>query len=159
MIAINGIAPNNNISMLWRNDLGDNRDWIPPFNRDINCLVMQKKKEKLIKESYSEILNYYKQFYYKDIYTFEEFKMLLLLFNSYYIKINQITKLLGLDTNEDAEEILEKFKINGIIRYEVDSILEFADKNVIRQFKKINQQLSRKALNEFKKKCNNNLSI
>lgn len=85
--------------------------------------------------------------------------MLLLLFNSYYIKINQITKLLGLDTNEDAEEILEKFKINGIIRYEVDSILEFADKNVIRQFKKINQQLSRKALNEFKKKCNNNLSI
>ena len=119
----------------------------------------EKKKEKLIKESYSEILNYYKQFYYKDIYTFEEFKMLLLLFNSYYIKINQITKLLGLDTNEDAEEILEKFKINGIIRYEVDSILEFADKNVIRQFKKINQQLSRKALNEFKKKCNNNLSI
>ena len=63
------------------------------------------------------------------------------------------------DSKESAEEILEKFKINGIIRYEVDSILEFADKNVIRQFKKINQQLSRKALNEFKKKCNNNLSI
>ena len=145
--------------MLWRNDLGDNKDWIPPFNRDINCLIMQRKKEKIIKESYDKIRSYYNQFCYKNIYDLDEFKMLLLLFNSYYIRIDQITKLLGLDINEDAEEVIEKFKKNGIIRYEVDSILEFIDKNVIRQFKKINQQLSRNALDEFKKECNSNLNF
>lgn len=156
MITINGLSPNNNISMLWRDDLGDNQTWLPPFNRDINMLSMEKKKEKIIKESYVNMINYYNDFYFKDIYNFDEFKMLLLLFNSYCININQITKLLGVDTNEDAEMIIAKFKQYGIIKYEVDNILEFIDKNVIKQFKKINQQISRYALDGLDKKCTSN---
>lgn len=159
MVAINGLAPNNNISMLWRNDLGKGKTWIPPFNRDINTLALQKKREKIIKEAYSNMRNYYDNFCYKSIFSFCEFKMLLLIFNSYCIKINQLTDLLGLDTNDDTEQIIAKFKQYDIIKYEVDNILEFVDKKVIKQFKKINQQLSREALDGFNKECTKKLKL
>lgn len=155
MLTINGLSPNNNISMLWRDDLGDERTWIPPFNRDISAITMQIKKEKIIKESYSNMRKFYESFSYKDTLSFDEFKMLLLLFNSYYIKIEQIKDLLGLDTYEDTEHIIEKFKKCGIIEYEVDNIIKFIDEKVIRQFKKINQLISKDALEEFKKECTN----
>lgn len=155
MITINGLSPNNNISMLWRDDLGNEKTWIPPFNRDISAITMQMKKEKIIKESYSNMRKFYTSFSYKDKLSFDEFKMLLLLFNSYYIKIDQIKDLLGLDTNDDTEYIIEKFKKYGIIEYEVDNIIKFVDKKVIEQFKKINQLISRDALEQFKKECTN----
>ena len=155
MLTINGLSPNNNISMLWRADLGDERTWIPPFNRDISAITMQIKKEKIIKESYSNMRKFYESFSYKDTLSFDEFKMLLLLFNSYYIKIEQIKDLLGLDTYEDTEHIIEKFKKCGIIEYEVDNIIKFIDEKVIRQFKKINQLISKDALEQFKKECTN----
>ena len=155
MLTINGLSPNNNISMLWRDDLGDERTWIPPFNRDISAITMQIKKEKIIKESYSNMRKFYESFSYKDTLSFDEFKMLLLLFNSYYIKIEQIKDLLGLDTYEDTEHIIEKFKKCGIIEYEVDNIIKFIDEKVIRQFKKINQLISKDALEQFKKECTN----
>lgn len=155
MITINGLSPNNNISMLWRDDLGNEKTWIPPFNRDISSITMQIKKEKIIKESYSNMRKFYDSFSYKDILSFDEFKMLLLLFNSYYIKIEKIKDLLGLDTIDDAEHVIEKFKKYGIIEYEVDNIIKFIDKKVIEQFKKINQLISRDALKQFKKECTN----
>lgn len=159
MITINGLAPNNDISMLWRTDLGEDNNWIPPFSRNINMLVMQKKKEKIIKEPYPNLKNYYKEFCYNDKFNFDEFKMLLLLFNSYCIRIKQITRLLGLDTDSDTEQIIEKFKASGIIKYEADNILEFVDKNVIKQFKKINNQLNEDALNGLSKKCTDKLNL
>mgnify|MGYP000167052274 CR=1 FL=1 len=159
MITINGLSPNNNISMLWRDDLGDEETWIPPFSRDISAITMQIKKEKIIKESYSNMRKFYESFYYKDVFDFDEFKMLLLLFNSYYIKIEQIKKLLGLDTNNDVEDIIEKFKEYGIIKYEVDNIIEFVDKKVIEQFKKINQLLNADALENYRKECTNKISL
>lgn len=155
MITINGLSPNNNISMLWRDDLGNEKTWIPPFNRDISAITMQIKKEKIIKESYFGMRKFYDSFFYKDILSFDEFKMLLLLFNSYYIKIEQIKDLLGLDTNDDTENIIEKFKKCGIIEYEADNIIKFIDKEVIEQFKRINQLISRDALEQFKKECIN----
>ena len=159
MVIINGLSPNNNISMLWRNDLGTDKVWIPPFNRDINTLVMLKKKERIISESYSHMIEYYNNFCYKELFSFDEFKMLLLIFNSYYIRIDQLTKLLGLDTDSDTEQIIEKFKQYGIIKYEIDNILEFIDKKVIYQFKNINKQISRYALDGLKKECTNNLKL
>ena len=120
---------------------------------------MQIKKEKIIKESYSNMRKFYESFYYKDVFDFDEFKMLLLLFNSYYIKIEQIKKLLGLDTNNDVEDIIEKFKEYGIIKYEVDNIIEFVDKKVIEQFKKINQLLNADALENYRKECTNKISL
>lgn len=155
MITISGLSPNNNISMLWRNDLGKDNTWIPPFNRDVCIIAMQMKKEKIIKESYSNMRRYYNLFCYKDIFDFEEFKMLLLIFNSYYIRIEQITDLLGLDTKDDTEQVIAKFKKHGIIEYEVDNIIEFIDKKVIYQFKRINQLISRDALEKHKKECTN----
>ena len=155
MLTINGLSPNNNISMLWRDDLGDEKTWIPPFNRDISAITMQIKREKIIKESYSKMRKFYESFSYKDILSFDEFKMLLLLFNSYYIKIEQIKDLLGLDTCDDTEHIIEKFKKCDIIEYEVDNIIKFIDEKVIRQFKKINQLISKDALEQFKKECTN----
>lgn len=155
MITINGLSPNNNISMLWRDDVGNEKTWIPPFNRDISLITMQLKKEKIIKESYFNMRKFYELFSYKDILSFDEFKMLLLLFNSYYIKIDQIKNLLGLDTIDDTEQVIEKFEKYGIIEYEVDNIIKFIDEKVIRQFKKINQLISRDALEQFKKECTN----
>ena len=63
--------------------------------------------------------------------------------------------MLGLDTIDDTEHVIEKFKKYGIIEYEVDNIIKFIDKKVIEQFKKINQLISRDALEQFRKECTN----
>lgn len=157
MLAINGLSPNNNISMLWRNDLGS--DWIPPFNRDVSTLVLQNKKEKIIKESYPKMQNYYKSFCYNELLTYDEFKMLLLIFNSHCIQINKITMLLGLDTDEETEEIINKFKELGLIKYEINNYIEFIDADVIRQFKSINNEIHRDALDGYKKECTNKVKF
>ena len=156
MLTINGLSPNNNISMLWRNDIDE---WIAPFSRNFNQVLIKNKKESIINNSYNEIKKYYNDFYYKKIFSFTEFKMLLLMFNSYYIQIGDLTNLLGLDTDSDTIDVIEKFKKYDIINYDVDNIIEFKDYKVIEQFKMINQQLNKNVLDEFSKKTSNKVKI
>ena len=57
MLTINGLSPNNNISMLWRNDIDE---WIAPFSRNFNQVLIKNKKESIINNSYNEIKKYFK---------------------------------------------------------------------------------------------------
>ena len=79
--------------------------------------------------------------------------------NSYYIQIGDLTNLLGLDTDSDTIDVIEKFKKYDIINYDVDNIIEFKDYKVIEQFKMINQQLNKNVLDEFSKKTSNKVKI
>ena len=85
--------------------------------------------------------------------------MLLLIFNSHCIQINKITMLLGLDTDEETEEIINKFKELGLIKYEINNYIEFIDADVIRQFKSINNEIHRDALDGYKKECTNKVKF
>lgn len=159
MITINGLSPNNNISLLWRDDLGNENIWIPPFRRHFNNRVIQIHKEKILKEPYFNLKKYYNNFLYKELFSFEEFKMLLLIFNSYSINIQQLTDLLGFDTDEETKITIEKFKKYGIIKYEIGGILEFCDERIIRQFKRIDQRLSGEALVNIRKGNDKNVLV
>lgn len=151
MLAIDNISPNNNISMLWRNDI-DYNNWNPIFDRERNILVIKRAIIKNIRSSYQYTRDEWIKFKYCNEIAFTEFKMLLLLFNSYYIEISEIKRLFGIDTEEEVVNILNKFKKLNIISYNENNILEFIDNDVICQFKYIINKLSGDSLNSIKKK-------
>lgn len=74
--------------------------------------------------------------------TFEEFKVLIILFNTYSIRKGYIKELLGFDSIEEVSKIIEKFVDCGIISYSTDNILEFINSNVINEMRKIDTRIS-----------------
>ena len=57
MLVIDGVAPNNNISMLWSNDIiYKNTNWIPIFNTELNIEAVKNKKKLILKNSKTYLL-------------------------------------------------------------------------------------------------------
>ncbi len=144
MLTFNGISPNNNISMLWNNHIKyNNSRWFPIFNREYSLeLLIRKKNEYLIKNK-TEILELYKESFLKKDITYEEFKVLIILFNTYSIRKEYIKEALGFDTLEEVTEIIEKFVSYGIITYNIENILQFTDRKVINEMRRIDERISR----------------
>lgn len=141
MLAFDGISPNNNISMLWRNDINYN-NWIPVFNREYSLEYLRKKKNEYLIKNKKEILEIYNNSNLKRIISFNEFKVLIILFNTYSIRMEYIKELLGFDNIKEVSNIIEKFEKHGIISYSTDNILEFIDTKVINEMKKVDERIS-----------------
>lgn len=144
MLTFNGISPNNNISMLWNNNIEyNNSRWFPVFNREYSLeLLVRKKNEYLIKNK-TEIFELYQESFLKEDITYEEFTVLIILFNTYSIRKEYIKEALGFDTLEEITEIIEKFVSCGIITYSIENILQFIDKRVINEMRRIDERISR----------------
>ena len=144
MLTFNGISPNNNISMLWRTDINyNNCTWIPIFNREFSMEYLRKKKNQCLRENKKELLEIYNNSSLKQNLTFDEFKVLIILFNTYSVRTPYIKELLGFDSIEDVNNIIEKFVNCGIISYSTDNILEFIDSKIIYELKKIDERISK----------------
>ena len=144
MLTFNGISPNNNISMLWNNNIEHNNSrWFPIFNREYSLeLLIRKKNEYLIKNK-TEIFELYQESFLKKDITYEEFTVLIILFNTYSIRKEYIKEALGFDTLEEITKIIEKFVNCGIITYSIENILQFIDKKVINEMRRIDERISR----------------
>lgn len=155
MIAIDCLAPNNDISMIWL-DCFDKVDWNNLLTRNIDYVRFQKDKNKQakkynLKEAY-ELSNISTKVNY------EEYRFLFLLFNSRIINKLEIKELLGLDSVEDVEFYIEKFTKNDIIEYD-GKFLTFKDENVITKFKNIYHQIGADTFKNYSKRENNNVGI
>ena len=144
MITFNGISPNNNISMLWNNNIEHNNyRWFPVFDREYSLELLRRKKNEYLIKNKNEIFEFYKESFLKKNMTYEEFKVLIMLFNTYSIRKEYIKEALGFDTIEEVTEIIEKFVNCGIITYSIENILQFIDKKVINEMRKIDERISK----------------
>lgn len=144
MLTFNGISPNNNISMLWRSDINYNEcKWSPVFNREYSLEYLRKKKNEYLINNKRGILKIYNNSDLKSKVTFEQFKVLIILFNTYSVRLEHIKDLLGFDNIEEVQNIIENFVNCGIISYSIDNILEFIDTEVIKEMKRVDQKISR----------------
>lgn len=143
MITFNGISPNNNISMLWNNNIKHNDlRWFPIFNREYSLELLRKKKNDYLRKNKSEINDIYQKSFLKNRIEYKEFEVLIILFNIYSIRKEYIKESLGFDSTEDVIKIIEKFIECGIITYSTENILEFIDRRVIDEMKKIDERIS-----------------
>ncbi len=144
MVTFNGLSPNNNISMLWNNNIKHNNSrWIPIFDRELSLELMIRKKNEYLIKNRNEIFIFYEESFLKDMLTYEEFKVLIMLFNTYSIRKEYIKDALGFDTIDEVTKIIEKFEKCGIITYSLENILQFIDTKVIREMKKIDEEISK----------------
>lgn len=159
MLTFDGVSPNNNISMLWNNNIEHNNSrWFPIFNREYSLELLMKKKNEYLIEHKNEIFKFYKGSFLKNNMTYDEFKVLIILFNTYSVRKEYIKKAIGFDTIEEVTEVIEKFVNCGIITYSIENIIQFIDKKVINEMKKIDEKISinvgiikgtRKQINKF----------
>ena len=144
MLTFNGISPNNNISLLWNNNImHNNHRWFPVFNREYSLELLRKKKNEYLRKNKNEIFEFYKESFLKYQMTYDEFKALIMLFNTYSIRKEYLKEALGFDTIEEVTEIIEKFVKCGIITYSIENILQFIDRRVINEMMKIDERISR----------------
>lgn len=144
MVTFDGVSPNSNISMLWHDNINyNNRKWIPVFNREYSLEALRRKKNEYLRKNKNEVLNFYNNSFLKAKITYDEFIVLIILFNTYSIRINYIKESLGYDSIEEITQIIEKFINYGIITYSIENILQFVDKEVINEMRKIDEEISR----------------
>ena len=144
MLTFNGISPNNNISLLWNNNImHNNHRWFPVFNREYSLELLRKKKNEYLRKNKNKIFEFYKESFLKYQMTYDEFKALIMLFNTYSIRKEYLKEALGFDTIEEVTEIIEKFVKCGIITYSIENILQFIDRRVINEMMKIDERISR----------------
>lgn len=143
MLTFNGISPNNNISMLWHDGIKHNNcRWFPIFNREFSLELLRKKKNDYLIKNKNEINDIYQKSFLKNRINYKEFEVLIILFNTYSVRKEYIKEALGFDTTEDVIKIVEKFIEYDIITYSTENILEFIDRKVIDEMKKIDERIS-----------------
>ena len=144
MITFDGISPNNNISMLWNNNINyNNARWFPIFNREYSLEFLRRKKTEYLRKK-KEILDIYNSSWLNKKISFEEFKVLLIIFNTYSVRLEYIKEALGFDNIEEINKIIDKFEKSDIITFSTENILEFIDLKVVKELKKIDEKISGK---------------
>ena len=144
MVTFDGISPNSNISMLWNDNINHNNcKWIPVFNREYSLEALRRKKNEYLRKNKNAVLDFYHNSFLRTKITYDEFKVLIILFNTYSIRIDYIREVLGYDSVEEIIKIIEKFINYGIITYSIENILQFIDTKVINEMRKIDEKISK----------------
>lgn len=153
LLAINGISPNNNISLIWHNSIiYKSRRWVPLLHRNLTIETLGMKNKGIIKKGKIIWVAEYKKSVYSKKIDQDNFELLLLIFNC-FATIEEIIKFGYYDTidqvNENLRNLVDsKFIVikNGyimIIDYplikELDRITNRLYKDVTK--KKVNNQI------------------
>lgn len=156
MISINGVSPNNNISMLWRKDIIYNEiNWTGLLDRDLCWEALDTKKRNLIQKERSLYQMYTANTYIVKKVTWEEFQLMMYLFNEYNVNIEHLRKIMGYDTKEEIKEKINKFEQQGIITTSDYGTVCFKDKEIIKELKRIDKIIMNKIV---EKKQNRNIA-
>lgn len=139
MISINGVSPNNNLSLLYRDDI---ENWNKLLDRDINLLVLNKKRSEIIKENVKEISTFYYSEKLNNLVTLKEFQLLILLYNCFGMDTELLKKYNFFATIKEYEGVLAKLKEKGILNN--DFFVEINDKNILQILKKFEKYIELK---------------
>ena len=157
MISINGVSPNNNISMLWRrNIIYHEMNWSNLLDRDFCWEVLDNKKKKLVSKSFKVNEIYETEKYINSNLTQKDLELLIYLFNEYSINVEQLRKIMGYDNTTQIEEQLKELEEKNIITITKDyRFVCFKDNQIIKILRRIDRHIAERAVG---KKENRNIT-
>lgn len=157
MISINGVSPNNNISMLWRrNIIYHEMNWSNLLDRDFCWEVLDNKKKKLVSKSFKVNEIYETEKYINSNLTKKDLELLIYLFNEYSINVEQLRKIMGYDNTTQIEEQLKELEEKNIITITKDyRFVCFKDNQIIKILRRIDRHIAERAVG---KKENRNIT-
>ena len=147
MVSINGTSPNNNISLLYSDDIDD---WIKLLDRDIDLIALNIRRKKIINNEKYEINRFYKDNGIEKNISLKEFKALILLYNCYGMDIELLKKFGFFATLKECNEILQSLYDKHILKD--DYFVEIIDKKIIALLKKFNKYIDDTFIKEKNKK-------
>lgn len=130
MLSINGTSSNNNLSLLYRKDI---ENWNGLLDRDIDLIVLNQKRNKIIKERKNEITKFYFDYNLKDVVSLQEFEVLILLYNCYGMDIELLKKFSFFATINECATTLRSLFDKGILND--DYFIEIIDTKILRILK------------------------
>jgi len=117
MMVLNELSPNNNLSLIWRDDICYNGGaWIPLIDRNINLCILEKRKLDNIDKNRAKISRVFSDI--KEIIEYEDFILLILVYNCCGITNHDIDTFKIFDDEEETRRRLNKLKNNDIITFD-----------------------------------------
>lgn len=113
MLSINGTSSNNNLSLLYRRDI---ENWNNLLDRDLDFIILNQKRNKIIKERKDEIAKFYFKNNLKEIILMKEFEVLILLYNCYGMDVELLKKFNFFATLKECEKILQSLYSKRILK-------------------------------------------
>lgn len=136
MVSINGTSSNNNLSMLYSDDI-DN--WNKLLDRDIDLWILNTKRKNIIQKDKFKITMFYKESKLEEVITLKEFEVLILLYNCCGMDIELLKKFGFFATLEECEETLKSLYEKNILKD--DCFVEIIDKEMIKILKKFDKYI------------------
>lgn len=154
LLAIGGISPNNNISLIWYSNIRyNNKRWIPLLNRNLTIESLAQKNKNMIKKGKIIWISEYKKGNYNGKISQEEFEVLLLVFNC-FATIIEIVEFGYYDTVEQAKNKLDNLCKNKFIEIK-NGYINIINPKLLIELERITKILYK---NSTKKKKNNQIA-
>lgn len=154
LLAIGGISPNNNISLIWYSNIRYNdKRWVPFLNRNLTIESLAQKNKNMIKKGKIIWIREYKKGNYNGKISQDEFEILLLVFNC-FATIAEIVEFGYYDTVEQAKNKLDNLCKNKFIEIK-NGYINIISKKLLIYLEHVTKILYN---NSTKKKNNNQVS-
>lgn len=144
MVSLNFLSPNNNLSMLYGKNVDE---WDSLLDRDLNIIIFHQRKKNILLQHSFLMHNFY-QNNFASLLSYDEFKLLVLIYNCYGIGEDLLKEFHLCSTTEDLQQLIGSLIEKNIL--EDSYFLYIIDKNVLSKLRNFNNSLDEK----FKKKKN-----
>lgn len=136
MVSINFVSPNNNLSMLYGKNIDD---WDSLLDRNLNLIVLHERKIKLLSRNQHILRNFYNNNFQLKL-TFDEFKLLLLIYNCSGISEELLKEFHFCATIDDVNELIDSLRIKNILSNQY--YLSIIDRKILRKLRTLDDSLS-----------------
>ena len=144
MVSINLTSPNNNLPILY----GKNIDgWDSLLDRNLNLIVLQERKNKAFIENKNIVHQFYVENF-KDIISYDEYKLILMLYNCFGIDEILLNEFHIYGTIDEIKKVIESLKTKKIIKDEY--YLSIENKSILNKLRNLDLAINK----EFTKKIN-----
>lgn len=147
MISMNGISPNNNLSLLWSDDI---KNWNKLLDRNINITILANKKNNYINKHKSIIYDFYYNDEIKKVLEYEEFYLLVLTYNCYGMDIESLMNFNYFATIDMCEQKIQKLQDDNFLAKSI--FLEIIDSRILSTLKRLDKKINREITNSLKNK-------
>lgn len=149
MVALDGLSPNNNLPMLWNNDLQVNdNNWIPLLNRDFKQEVIQKFRNLIFKK--------YKQDFYESYFNskitainLKEFQLCYILYSFKHSTKTFIKSNFKYDTVSEIDGMIKTLETKNLIKC-YEGYIEIIDESLLTAITRIDNLISKDVLSEIR---------
>ncbi len=144
MVSINFVSPNNNLSMLYGRNIDD---WDSLLDRNLNLIVLHERKIKVLARNQYILRNFYNKSLKSEL-TFDEFKLLLLIYNCSGISEDLLKEFHFCATIDEINELIDSLRCKNVLNNEY--YLSISNREILKKLRALDDRLSK----DYKKKKN-----